>query len=64
MRTRSIEEIKAKREELKKDNEKFREFIRDVFNGTILVEQMEEHLWRINRQIEILDWVLDDELPF
>ena len=59
------EEINSKLDELKKDKEKFEEFMADVYNNDgQLKQKIKTHTWRIERQIEILEWVLDRHLDF
>ena len=64
MKLRSIQEIKEKKEELEKEKTMFYKFLNDVFEDEKTAGEMNKHLWRICKQIEILNWVLDDELPF
>ena len=58
------ESIKEKRSNLLEQKENFMDFLRDIYEDKHLEDKMREHIWRIDRQIEILDWVLNDELPF
>ncbi len=58
------EQLKNKISELKADERKFAEFIKDVYNDVDCENKIEVHLWKIRRQIEIINWVLNNELPF
>lgn len=64
MALRTYEEIQDKINELQKDERKFTEFLRDVYGDKQCAHKVEVHTWRIRREIEILKWVLDQELPF
>ncbi len=64
MAQRTKEDIKIKLEELRNDDRKFSLFLADIYQDEGCDEKIQQHLWRIRRQIEILEWVLDEDLPF
>lgn len=64
MKLRTVGEIKAKIVELENDHSKFSEFLSDIYKDNDCKKKIKKHTWRIRKQIDILNWVLDDELPF
>jgi hypothetical protein len=64
MALRTKEEIEAKIRDLKKDEQQFINFLRDTYGDKQCQHKIDVHVWRIRREIEILQWVLDQELPF
>lgn len=64
MALRTKEELENKVKELEKDERKFTEFLRDTYGDKQCSHKIEMHMWRIRREIEIIKWVLDQELPF
>lgn len=64
MAQRTNEELKDKIKELEKDERKFMDFLRDTYGDKQCSHKIEIHCWRIRREIDILKWVLDEELPF
>jgi len=64
MAMRTAEELESKIQELKKDENKFNQFLRDTYGDKQCSHKIEIHTWRIRREIEILEWVLDKGLPF
>lgn len=64
MALRTKEEIESRIRELEKDEHKFYEFLRDMYGDEECKDKIEQHTWRIRREIEILRWVIDEDLPF
>lgn len=64
MTPRTNEELENKIKELEKDQCKFTEFLQDTYGDKQCRHKIEMHTWRIRREIEIIKWVLDKELPF
>lgn len=64
MALRTKEELENKIKELRTDRQKFSEFLRDTYGDKQCGHKIEIHTWRISREIEILEWVLDQGLPF
>lgn len=61
---RTIEEIKLRRDQLKADEKKFTEFLSSVYNDADAEEKINLHMWRIRKEIEVLNWITKEELPF
>jgi len=59
-------EIEERKEILIKDKHTFIEFLKSIYKKDDFVEEkINEHIWKFEREIEILNWVLDeDDLPF
>lgn len=64
MGLRTKEELQNKVKELKIDEAKFTNFLRDTYGDKQCSHKIEMHIWRIRREIEIINWVLNEELPF
>lgn len=64
MALKTEEEIKSKIADLKKDEQTFTQFLRDTYGDKQCSHKIEIHTWRIKREIEILEWVLNENLPF
>jgi hypothetical protein len=64
MALKTKEELEAKVRELKQDERKFTDFLRDTYGDKQCSHKIEIHTWRIRREIEIIEWVLNSELPF
>lgn len=64
MAIRTPEEIQKKKKELETERDMFQKFMRDIYNDKKMEDRINVHLWRINREISILAWVTDDDLPF
>ena len=68
MALKTKEELEAKVKELRQDERKFTDFLRDTYGDKQCSHKIEIHTWRIRREIEIIEWVLnsdsDSELPF
>lgn len=65
MAMKTFDEVKARIKELQMDESKFEEFLRDTYDDKSCDKKIEQHLWRIRREKEILSWVIDEPLlPF
>lgn len=65
MAIKTKEEIQQKIKELQQDETKFTQFLRDTYGDKQCSHKIEMHTWRIRREIEILNWVMNDSgLPF
>ena len=64
MALKTKEELEAKVKELRQDERKFSDFLRDTYGDKQCSQKIEIHTWRIKREIEIIEWVLNSELPF
>ena len=64
MALRTKEELEDKIKELEADRRKFTDFLRDTYGDKQCSHKIEVHTWRIQREIDILNWVLDKDLPF
>ena len=60
---RSIEEIEKKQNELRDEISIIRKFLYDVFNEDTR-DKIEHHLKFKLRELEVLEWVYNDSLPF
>jgi hypothetical protein len=60
----NVNQIRDRKAELEKEKQMFYKFLTDAYGEKDTEEKIEKHLWRINKQIEILEWVLDESLPF
>lgn len=58
------EEIEAKIKELRADEQKFSTLLSDIFNDKTASKRVQQHTWRVRREINILEWVLNQDLPF
>jgi len=57
-------EIMAKIKELESDKDKFQQFLMDTYGDKQCSHKIDVHTWRIRREIEILEWILDRGMPF
>jgi len=64
MAIRTKEEIERRVIELILDERKFIEFLRDTYGDKKCSGKIEMHTWRIRKEIDILEWVLNRDLPF
>ena len=64
MAIKTKEELEDKVKELRRDESKFIQFLRDTYGDKQCSQKIEMHTWRIRREIEIIEWVLNSELPF
>jgi hypothetical protein len=59
------EKIDEKLQELFKEKAMFNKFLDDIYGSDEPVRKsLQTHLWRVQREIDILKWVVNDELPF
>lgn len=59
------EKLVEKLDELKKNEIIFIDFLKEIYNDKKLQKKINKHLWRIRKEIEIIEEVLDsDILPF
>lgn len=64
MAQKTKEEIVERIKILEEQRDTFTQFLRDTYGDKQCSHKIEVHTWRIRREIEILDWVLDSSLPF
>ena len=64
MALKTEKEIKEKIKELHEDVQKLNEFLKDIYEDEDAGKKIEAHTWRIRREMEILNWVLNNDLPF
>lgn len=58
------EELENKLKELEIERRMFTNFLRDTYGDKQCSKKIEQHCWRINREIDIINWVLNKDLPF
>ena len=64
MAIRTAEEIEDRIKQLDKQEADFTQFLRDTYGDKQCGHKIEQHIWRIRREREILQWVLNESLPF
>jgi len=64
MAQKTDDELKTRIKILEKDEQTFTEFLRDTYGDKQCSHKISQHLWRIKKEIEIIRWVLNEELPF
>ncbi|MEA2037240.1 MAG: hypothetical protein U9O94_07030 [Nanoarchaeota archaeon] len=57
-------QIREKLKELETQEKYLREFMTTLYKGSDLKEKIEREMKPLQREINIVNWILDDNLPF
>jgi C4-dicarboxylate-specific signal transduction histidine kinase len=58
------EQIQQKISELEEKRKIFSQFLCDIYGEEVVASKINENLWKIDKEIALLNWVIGDELPF
>ena len=64
MKIKTEQEVKDKRKRLETQYTYMEEFLSSCYKGSDAVPKVKKELIALRREIDILWWVLDDNLPF